>query len=559
MLHRQERGENGRYVRGVRASFGDLSLDERKNPFFDPTFALNAGEVFQAKPYVSPDTHEWVISNSTPVPATGSPAAAIVHFEITLESFRRTAAATAGDDTVIIVDADTGAVVVDSRVPQRVGAPLGRPGDRRYASLVGRAGSAGVATVDGYRVAFQRLEETANNANHWYVVASDPDLAASFLATIGWAPPGMALGALALLALAGITFRSSRRVLYDAAHTDALTGLQNRRKLVMDLDGVPASGHRFALALYDLDGFKSYNDSFGHLPGDALLRRLAGKLAMAAGDRSTVYRLGGDEFCMLTRLRTGEMADDAARVGAEALSEAGEGFSISASYGCVVLPDEAQTSADALAVADVRMYARKNASRPSAGRQTTGRAGARPVGAVAVARSARLRGRRAGGGDRGPLRSLGVPARAASAGGRAPRRGQDRDSGRDPRQAGQADRRRVGADARAHRHRRADPDRSAGAAGRRRHRPRLARAVRRQGISGWPRRRCDPARGAHHQRRRRALRDDVRPPVPHGAELRGAPWTSYGAAAAASSTRRSSTRSSTRSASDRRPRTRYPR
>ena len=112
------------------------------------------------------------------MPATGSPAAAIVHFEITLESFRRTAAATAGDDTVVIVDADTGAVVVDSRVPQRVGAPLGRPGDRRYASLVGRAGSAGVATVDGYRVAFQRLEETANNANHWYVVASDPDLAA---------------------------------------------------------------------------------------------------------------------------------------------------------------------------------------------------------------------------------------------------------------------------------------------------------------------------------------------------------------------------------------------
>ena len=295
----QSGAENGRYVRGVRAGLADLSLDERKNPFFDPTFALNAGEVFQAKPYVSPDTHEWVISNSTPVPATGSPAAAIVHFEITLESFRRTAAATAGDDTVIIVDADTGAVVVDSRVPQRVGAPLGRPGDRRYASLVGRAGSAGVATVDGYRVAFQRLEETTNNANHWYVVASDPDLAASFLATIGWAPPGMALGALALLALAGITFRSSRRVLYDAAHTDALTSLQNRRKLVMDLDGVPASGHRFALALYDLDGFKSYNDSFGHLPGDALLRRLAGKLATAAGDRSTVYRLGGDEFCML--------------------------------------------------------------------------------------------------------------------------------------------------------------------------------------------------------------------------------------------------------------------
>ena len=180
-------------------------------------------------------------------------------------------------------------------------------------------------------------------------------------------------------------------------------------------------------------------------------------------------------------------------------------------------------------------------------------------GAVAVARSARLRGRRAGGGDRGPLRpleyQLGLLRQAAEL----------HDVGKIAipdailDKPGQADRRRVGPDARAHRHRRADPDRSAGAAGRRRHRPRLARAVRRQGISGRPRRRCDPARGAHHQRRRRARarpRPTARTTRPGATR---APWTSCAAAAAASSTRRSSTRSSTRSASDRRPRTRYPR
>jgi diguanylate cyclase (GGDEF)-like protein len=367
--------ENGRYVRGVRARFADLSLNERTNPFFAPTFALDAGQVFQAKPYVSPDTHEWVISNSTPVPPAGTPAAAIVHFEITLESFRRAAEAIAGDADVVIIDADTGAVIVDSRVVQRVGAPLGRPDDRRFASVVARGRDAGVATVDGRRAAFQRLADTPNNANHWIVVASDAVPAASFLATIGWAPAGIAFAAVVLLALAAITFRNSRRVLYDAAHTDPLTGLQNRRQLVLDLDSAcqqaPAEGCRFALALFDLDGFKGYNDSFGHLPGDALLRRLAQKLALVAGDRSSAYRLGGDEFCMLTRLQAEETADDAARQGAEALSEEGEGFAIGASYGCVVLPDEAHTSADALAIADLRMYARKNASRPSAGRQTT--------------------------------------------------------------------------------------------------------------------------------------------------------------------------------------------
>jgi diguanylate cyclase (GGDEF)-like protein len=367
--------ENGRYVRGVRARFADLSPNERTNPFFAPTFALDAGQVFQAKPYVSPDTQEWVISNSTPVPSTGSPASAIVHFEVTLESFRRAAAAIAGEDDVVIIDADTGSVIVDSRIVQQVGAPLGRPGDRRFEAVVALRRDAGVATVDGRRVAFQRLVDTPNNVNHWIVVASDAGPLATFPATVGWAPAAIAFAAVMLLALAAITFRNSRRVLYDAAHTDPLTGLRNRRQLVLDLDSAcqqaPADGHRFALALFDLDGFKGYNDSFGHLPGDALLRRLAQKLAVVAGERSTVYRLGGDEFCMLTRVGPDEEADDTARRGAAALSEEGEGFAIGASYGCVVLPDEAHTSADALAAADLRMYARKNASRPSASRQTT--------------------------------------------------------------------------------------------------------------------------------------------------------------------------------------------
>jgi len=123
--------ENARYVRGLRASLKDLSPDESGNPFFAPTFALRPGEVFQAKPYVSPDTHEWVISNSTPVPGTGFPAAAIVHFEITVESFRREAARLGRRFEVAILDAATGRVIVDSRQSQKIGAQLGSPSDRR--------------------------------------------------------------------------------------------------------------------------------------------------------------------------------------------------------------------------------------------------------------------------------------------------------------------------------------------------------------------------------------------------------------------------------------------
>jgi hypothetical protein len=84
--------ENARMVRGVRATLKDLSPDESGNPFFAPTFALRQGEVYQARPYESPDTREWVISNSTLLPSRDGSKRAIVHFEVTIESFRKVAA-----------------------------------------------------------------------------------------------------------------------------------------------------------------------------------------------------------------------------------------------------------------------------------------------------------------------------------------------------------------------------------------------------------------------------------------------------------------------------------
>jgi len=208
--------ENARFVRGTRAMLMNLAKDESANPFFRPTFALRAGQVYQAKPYVSPDTHEWVISNSTPVPGTGTPAAAIVHFEITLASFQQTAARIAKDDEVAIVEAGTGMVIVDSRLAQRIGAPLGRPSDHRLMDLAMRGGSVGTTTVVGHRAAFLRLQRTPHNKNDWYVVAIDPRPAGTLLSNAGWAPFGMALGALALLLLSLITYRSSRRALSES-------------------------------------------------------------------------------------------------------------------------------------------------------------------------------------------------------------------------------------------------------------------------------------------------------------------------------------------------------
>ena len=157
----------------------------------------------------------------------------------------------------------------------------------------------------------------------------------------------------------------------EEANTDVLTGLANRRALMRDLELRAADirdGEKLVLAIYDLDGFKQYNDSFGHPAGDALLVRFADHLQRAVGASATAYRMGGDEFCVLGLTRGTEGAAIARR-GATALNEKGEAFSISCSYGVAHLPHEASTVEEALRVADQRMYDHK-ATRASASRQT---------------------------------------------------------------------------------------------------------------------------------------------------------------------------------------------
>jgi len=175
--------ENARAVRGVPAPPGELSPDESGNPFFAPTFTLPVGLVYQAQPYVSPDTGEWVIANSTIVPMPRNPRQSIVHFEVAIESVRRTAAAARSDVSIQVVDARTGSVVIDSRFSQAIGAPLGRPGDRRFVSTVREARQSGVLEIHGLQVAYERLPAGNGNANDWYVVASSAE------------PPGLLAGA----------------------------------------------------------------------------------------------------------------------------------------------------------------------------------------------------------------------------------------------------------------------------------------------------------------------------------------------------------------------------
>jgi diguanylate cyclase (GGDEF)-like protein len=157
------------------------------------------------------------------------------------------------------------------------------------------------------------------------------------------------------------------------SRTDELTGLPNRRALMLDLERAitrpAAAGSLRLLALFDLDGFKLYNDTFGHPAGDALLQRFGGRLERFATGKGRAYRLGGDEFCLLADCTAAEV--DAIVAGATAaLSERGEGFAVGASQGNVLLPSEASSLKEAMQLADRRMYANKVSERTSAGSQS---------------------------------------------------------------------------------------------------------------------------------------------------------------------------------------------
>jgi diguanylate cyclase (GGDEF)-like protein len=188
----------------------------------------------------------------------------------------------------------------------------------------------------------------------------------------------IALAALTLLLVlvrTALVLVENQRVLARSRHealTDPLTGLPNRRSLMTELIGdLPAATteHPLGLVLFDLDGFKEYNDTFGHPAGDDLLVRLGARLADAVHGHGRAYRLGGDEFCVVVSPGPAglEVLIEAC---VASLREHGEGFEVTTSYGAVQAPTEVDDAIEALQLADRRMYAHKGDRRLSAGRQT---------------------------------------------------------------------------------------------------------------------------------------------------------------------------------------------
>lgn len=159
--------------------------------------------------------------------------------------------------------------------------------------------------------------------------------------------------------------RRTAEIAKALAHTDALTGLVNRRGWDLLVDDaqqrVSAYGDPVAVAVIDLDGLKAVNDVDGHTAGDALLRRAADTLAAAASPADRVARYGGDEFAILSN----NVPIKDLRTHFTRFADALAAHDIPASMGFAATNAGIVGVTDAFTEADTDMYAAKAARRAS--------------------------------------------------------------------------------------------------------------------------------------------------------------------------------------------------
>jgi diguanylate cyclase (GGDEF)-like protein len=182
----------------------------------------------------------------------------------------------------------------------------------------------------------------------------------------------MVIGVAATLALVWIDVQLMQAELSRVAHTDALTGLPNRRAVRVrfgeESSRAARHGQRFALAVFDIDHFKQVNDRYGHATGDEMLKAVATALTSGKRSEDVLGRIGGEEFLMIVAQQSMEGAREAAERLREAVSstqvEVGaDKVRVTVSAGVAMYPEDGQDWDHLFAVADRRLYAAKRGGR----------------------------------------------------------------------------------------------------------------------------------------------------------------------------------------------------
>lgn len=149
------------------------------------------------------------------------------------------------------------------------------------------------------------------------------------------------------------------------AFHDELTGLANRRLLLDRLTQAIAHASRqkrhVALVFFDINGFKSINDTYGHAHGDAVLKGVAERLRICLRTTDTACRYGGDEFVVMLPEIAGEQSVAAVEQKlrcqlAEPYLINGDRLTAKPSIGIAVYPDDATDHHDLIRLADLAMY-----------------------------------------------------------------------------------------------------------------------------------------------------------------------------------------------------------
>jgi diguanylate cyclase (GGDEF)-like protein len=182
----------------------------------------------------------------------------------------------------------------------------------------------------------------------------------------------MVNGVAATLSLVWIDVRLMQAELSRVAHTDALTGLPNRRAVRLrfgeESSRAARHGQRFGLAVFDVDHFKQVNDKHGHATGDELLQAVGNAFASAKRNDDVLGRIGGEEFLVLLSQQSPEGAREAADRLREAVGRASVGVGadkvrVSVSGGLAMYPEDGQDWDHLFAVADRRLYEAKRGGR----------------------------------------------------------------------------------------------------------------------------------------------------------------------------------------------------
>lgn len=166
-----------------------------------------------------------------------------------------------------------------------------------------------------------------------------------------------------------LEFKAYLDVCEEAAFTDHLTGLANRRRFERQLDRevnrTLRYEHPFSLLMLDIDNFKQVNDNFGHNAGDDAIRRLSKVLQEGTRGIDLAARIGGEEFAILlveTPMESALEVADRLRVSIRSATIPLVG-QITASFGVAECPSNAQTGTDMLKAADMALYEAKRAGR----------------------------------------------------------------------------------------------------------------------------------------------------------------------------------------------------